>query len=72
MPGFRVHHQLWEPETVNTVPCVNTVSLCCLSILYLSSLYLLIPYSEFIPLLLAFPFGNHKLVSYVCESGSAL
>ena len=72
MPGLPVHHHLSEPETVNTVSCVNIVSLCCLSILYISRLYLLIPYSEFIPLLLAFPFGNHKLVSYVCESGSAL
>ena len=37
-----------------------------------SSVYLLIPYSSFIPSLLPFFPWNHKFVFYVCESVSVL
>ena len=37
-----------------------------------SSLYLLIPYLLFVPSSIPLPFGNHKLVFYICESVSLL
>ena len=36
------------------------------------SVRLLITYSQFIPLPLPVPFGNHKFVFHICESVSVL
>ena len=43
-----------------------SVSLLFIYLMY-SSLYLLIPYPSFVPPSLPLPFGNHKLIFFVCE-----
>ena len=61
---FRFFSIIGYYKILNIIPC----AILLLIYFMYSSLYLLIPYSQFVPL----PFGNHKIVFYVCESVSVL
>ena len=50
---------------LNNVSLLHNYFIC-------SSLYLLIPNSQFVPSLFFFPFGNHNFIFYECESFSVL